>query len=971
MANDIEINVRVANLAGTGLTAVNRAMTNLRQQARAAGSALDALSPRALAAAAALEALAHAADEAGDALRRVHSRAQLAAVSLGELRAASSGASTSLRSVSRSAQSADGRFETLTARTSSLRSSVAALDGTISRTSSSMAGMRGSLGTLRVSADRAADGQNRLLQGALLLAPALIPIAAAAVPVATGIGAAGVAMLAFGAAVIPQIKAMSDLSKAETAFAKAVAEGGRNSAAAARAEEAWLRQVQKASPELRQAAAALSVMKDSFRQWSASLSSSTLPVATKSLAVLGELFPKLTPVVQGASVQLDRFMTILAGGIRSDGFDRFMETFAEFSTRTLARANTGILQLTASLSSGKVSSGIGEFMRYAKENGPLVADTLGNLTKAVAHLLNAASETGVSILTLVNAFAGLVNAVPTGVLSALLQLVVAFKAISLASAGLAVIGPRLAAAAAGISTFIRAAAFGGVASAISGVTARLSAMAKAGIVVGVLAAIGYGISALADRAKGAPPDVDKLTSSLKNLAATGKFTGELKKSFGDMDGLVAKIGKIGEESKKAAEATKGAFGFRIPVLDDIGNWLGTKFTEMSKGKESLGALKSEFKALDEALSGLAKGGHADIAASQFQSIADAAKASGYSLDEVKALLPQYGEALTLLDAESKLAAQSMGLMGEQAIAVQAKLDLQKQSANGLAQSINALNNAYLQARGGVREMEAAIDAASESLKQNGRTLDENTEKGRANNQALDNLAAATMKAAEAALANGQGWDAAQAIWERGRGQLLANAQAMGMTKEQARALANQILATPDKTAVLRGNMQDLQAKLESAKRQLASVPDSRRAQVRADISQLQAQVRAAQRALMGLHDRTVWITTIYQTQSIAHPGGQAQAHGGVIGAAGGGPRSRMTLVGEQGPELVDLAPGSRVRSNPDSRRIADGMAGGGKGGHAVLEIQSSGSRVDDLLLEILRKSIRVRGGDVQLVLGGG
>jgi hypothetical protein len=99
-----------------------------------------------------------------------------------------------------------------------------------------------------------------------------------------------------------------------------------------------------------------------------------------------------------------------------------------------------------------------------------------------------------------------------------------------------------------------------------------------------------------------------------------------------------------------------------------------------------------------------------------------------------------------------------------------------------------------------------------------------------------------------------------------------------------------------------------------------------------------------------------------------HPGGQAQAHGGIIGAAGGGPRSRLTLVGEQGPELVDLAPGSRVRSNPDSRRIADGMTGGG-GGAAVVEIRSSGSRVDDLLLEILRRSIRVQGGDVQLVLG--
>lgn len=37
---------------------------------------------------------------------------------------------------------------------------------------------------------------------------------------------------------------------------------------------------------------------------------------------------------------------------------------------------------------------------------------------------------------------------------------------------------------------------------------------------------------------------------------------------------------------------------------------------------------------------------------------------------------------------------------------------------------------------------------------------------------------------------------------------------------------------------------------------------------------------------------------------------------------------------------------------------------------AVLELRSSGSAIDDMLLELLRKAIRVRGGNVQLVLAG-
>ena len=94
------------------------------------------------------------------------------------------------------------------------------------------------------------------------------------------------------------------------------------------------------------------------------------------------------------------------------------------------------------------------------------------------------------------------------------------------------------------------------------------------------------------------------------------------------------------------------------------------------------------------------------------------------------------------------------------------------------------------------------------------------------------------------------------------------------------------------------------------------------------------------------------------------------AHGGVRGysaAATGGARSNMTLVGEQGPELVNLAPGSHVRSNPDSRRI---MHQSTVGGASQIVIKSSGRRADDLLLEILRDAIHQRGGNPVTVLGG-
>jgi phage-related protein len=62
------------------------------------------------------------------------------------------------------------------------------------------------------------------------------------------------------------------------------------------------------------------------------------------------------------------------------------------------------------------------------------------------------------------------------------------------------------------------------------------------------------------------------------------------------------------------------------------------------------------------------------------------------------------------------------------------------------------------------------------------------------------------------------------------------------------------------------------------------------------------------------------------------------------------------------------------------RRAAAGMtaatiapSGGSSsaaGGGAVVTIDSAGSALDDLLLTVLRKAVRQRGGNVQLVLGG-
>ncbi|GGU13310.1 hypothetical protein [Streptomyces violascens] len=802
-----------------------------------------------------------------------------------------------------------------------------------------------------------------MTSAALSLAPALIPIAAATAPIVVTAAAAGVAVAAFGAAVIPQIGAMNDAAKAEDKYEAALDKHGKTSKQAATAEKAYLDSVSKLPPATREAAAALTILKDQYKDWSESLAGDTMPVVTKSLAVFGAIFPKLTPLVKGASVELNRMITLAAGGISATSFDTFMGKFADFANGSLRRVDDGIVHLLRTMNTGAIGGGLSEFMRYAKENGPLVGDTLKNLALALTHLITAGSDVGVSMLQIVNVFARLVAAVPTSLITTLMQVSIAFKAVKLASAGFASIAggiTQLNAQIVAMRTATGAAAAG--TSTLAAAWSGLSSGAKMGIVVTGIAILVVALKKLSDIGKEAPPDIEKMTTAIGQLGDTGKVTGEAVRVFGkDMQGL--------------ADSLRGLA--RPGEVDQVQQFMtrliGMDSTPVKKWKEDIDSV-------DKALANLVKGGHADLARGAFDQMASVAQKNGLTIQELRGKLDDYKSALADQAFEEQLAAQSMGLFGEQAQQVKAKLDNQKQSADGLRQAIQALNDVNRAGLGGMIGFEAAIDAAAKAAQENGRSLtmvngqlDLNSEKARGNATALNDLAAKTDAAAGAARDSGQSWSQVNGIYERGRQQLIANAMQMGLNRQQAEALARQILSTPNKTAVLKGNIEDLQAKLNSAKSQLASVPASKRSSLLANIADLERKIASAKSQLNNIDGTTAntYVTTHYRSDGLSFLGASGRfAHGGVVGAAGGGPRSRMTLVGEQGPELVDLAPGSRVRSNPDTARMLGG--GGGRGGSLVqLEIKSGGSALDDLLVEILRKAVRVRGGNVQLVLGQG
>lgn len=175
---------------------------------------------------------------------------------------------------------------------------------------------------------------------------------------------------------------------------------------------------------------------------------------------------------------------------------------------------------------------------------------------------------------------------------------------------------------------------------------------------------------------------------------------------------------------------------------------------------------------------------------------------------------------------------------------------------------------------------------------------------------------------------------------------------------------------------LTADISGLNARIKDAHARLKTVRDAKtRAKIQAEIGQL---IRERDRALAALqkingYTAVTRIITYSDTYRSVHDI-VGKRSGGIIGAASGGVRSNMTLVGEDGPELVSLPAGSRVHSNNASRRMTAGMGGGGGGGAEpiLVQINLDGRVVAEQLVEPTRDLVRSRGGgDVQRFYGKG
>lgn len=268
--------------------------------------------------------------------------------------------------------------------------------------------------------------------------------------------------------------------------------------------------------------------------------------------------------------------------------------------------------------------------------------------------------------------------------------------------------------------------------------------------------------------------------------------------------------------------------FDPSIADQAGNVVGAvRSLWTDDNLSSMGVAAQRFTDLDTSLAGLVSSGNGEEAARQFQQIADYAVAQGYSLDQVTAKFPLYAEGLAgVSNAQSTAAAGA----GEVAGGFLTAADAAFEAAGGTeawAADLEALNSPMLTARDAARQFEQAVDDASAAVKENGETLDINTQKGRDNQAALDGVASAAISQISALQANGASQGELQGKLTTSRERLAAVAESFGMTEAQATAYANEVLKIPaakNTTATFRTvGLNDLQR----AGAYLASLRDKR------------------------------------------------------------------------------------------------------------------------------------------------
>lgn len=510
--------------------------------------------------------------------------------------------------------------------------------------------------------------------------------------------------------------------------------------------------------------------------------------------------------------------------------------------------------------------------------------------------------------------------------------------------------------------------------------ALAAGIGKGGAALLAVAALASAFSALGAQAQLTDEQVSKV-----NAALTSKSSKALNQQFSGGGGAFDAFGKQANSAKDALNGlTQGtgpvnvAFGkmfdgltFGLTHVSDTSKRFEAQFRQI--GTTLASTAGSDLESATKGFNSLVKqmGGGSDTAKRLLDQLSpykaeliDLAGAQGKTLSEQQLLnLAQGKGKLAAQLAADSTAKQKEQLAELSGVAASASDDISK-----LADDIRSFGSTQLDVESTESDFQAAIDDATQALKDNGVQIDKNTgsidlnsDKGRANAAALRQIAADGRDATAAIAENGGTQEQAAAKMQDTRDAYIKAAEAFGLSKDQAVAMADQLKLIPanvstlfeeqgaadvsskakdiksnvdripsSKETKLKGDLSDAKAKLAELQAQLATVPKSKSTKLNAEVAAAKANVASLQAQLNGIQSKTITITTNKVTTATAdNTKGVFKASGGYISGPGTSTSDSIPAMLSDGEYVVQASSVAKYGTTFLDRVNAGHYANGG------------------------------------------
>jgi TP901 family phage tail tape measure protein len=349
------------------------------------------------------------------------------------------------------------------------------------------------------------------------------------------------------------------------------------------------------------------------------------------------------------------------------------------------------------------------------------------------------------------------------------------------------------------------------------------------------------------------PQVDALGKGLASWGKDGRLAGEAARVLGaDMEDL-------GHGLKFLADTDNSRRVWARRLQDS----LETVVPSLDATNTSLAKTRERVSAMDMALAQLVQGGSATEAAAAFDRLAEMAAKDGVSIEELKAMFPEYAAALEVAAGATD---KTTGAIGEVGVAA----DEAAKQVQELKEAFDALFGIQMSLdRATIAYRESIVETTAE-LKAGKMTLNTNTEEGRANASAMLDQVDAAKKLRDANIDNGMAVEEANAKYQEQIAGLIALAVKLGFNEQAVRELLGVYEEIPDKvdTQIGTPGLPGATQRVETFNQTIRNVPPSKNVPFHTNAPEAKAAVEALRVKIAQIKSKNIQISAqVYWTSS--------------------------------------------------------------------------------------------------------